>query len=243
MELAGKTALVTGAAHRVGRSIALALANRGCDLLVHFNRSEQEASETVALAKQAGVHAAAAQADLSRHAGIEALFQSLDQNFDGLDLLVNSAAIMHAKDLILVDQEDWDRTIDLNLRSPFFCIQWAAQRMRKRGKGAIVNISDVAGLMPWKRFPVHSISKAGIEMLTKVAARALAPEIRVNAVAPGPVLKPEGYEQQRWEKITQNVPLRRGGTPEDVAEAVVFLFENEFITGETLIVDGGRTLV
>lgn len=243
MELAGKTALVTGAAHRVGRTIALALAERGCDLLVHFNRSEQEASETVALAERAGVRAAAAQADLSRHAGIEALFQTVDQVFDGLDLLVNSAAIMHAKDLLVVDQDDWDRTIDLNLRGPFFCIQMAAQRMRKRGKGAIVNISDVAGLMPWKRFPVHSISKAGIEMLTKVAARALAPEIRVNAVAPGPVLKPEGYDQPRWEKITQTVPLRRGGTPEDVAEAVVFLFENEFITGETLIVDGGRTLV
>ncbi|HEY69748.1 MAG TPA: SDR family oxidoreductase [Anaerolineae bacterium] len=243
MELAGKTAVVTGAAHRVGRTIALALADRGCDLLVHFHRSEQKASETVALAEQAGVRAAAAQADLGQHAGIEALFQSVDQHFDGLDLLVNSAAIMHAKDLLLVDQDDWDRTIDLNLRGSFFCIQMAAQRMRKRGKGAIVNISDVAGLMPWKRFPVHSISKAGIEMLTKVAARALAPEIRVNAVAPGPVLKPEGYEQPQWEKITQAVPLQRSGAPDDVAEAVVFLLENEFITGETLIVDGGRTLI
>jgi pteridine reductase len=219
------------------------LADRGCDLLVHFHRSEREASETLALAEQAGVRAAATQADLSRQADIEALFQSVDRHFDGLDLLVNSAAIMHAKDLLLVDQEDWNRTIDLNLRGSFFCIQLAAQRMRKRGKGAIVNISDVAGLMPWKRFPVHSISKAGIEMLTKVAALALAPEIRVNAVAPGPVLKPEGYPQPRWEKITRAVPLRRGGTPHDVAEAVVFLFENEFITGETLIVDGGRTLV
>ncbi|MGD8813219.1 MAG: SDR family oxidoreductase [Anaerolineales bacterium] len=243
MELTGKIAAVTGAAHRVGRSIALLLAEKGCDLIIHYNRSKQKASETMALAQQLGVRAATAQADLSNHAGIEALFQSVDQNFGKLDLLVNSAAIMEAKDFLLTNQDDWDRTIDLNLKGTFFCIQLAAQRMRKQGTGAIVNISDVAGLMPWKRFPVHSISKAGVEMLTKVAARAFAPEIRVNAVAPGPVLKPPGYDQQRWDKITKKVPLQRGGSPSDVAEAVIFLFENEFITGETLIVDGGRTLV
>jgi pteridine reductase len=243
MEMAGKIALVTGAAHRVGRAIALALAERGCDLLIHFNNSAEEASETVALAQAAGVQAVSAQADLTDIKGIKQLFSALDQAFDGLDLLVNSAAIMQPLDLLQASEEDWDRTLKLNLKAPFFCIQHAAQRMRKRGKGVIVNISDVAGLRPWIRYPVHSISKAGLEMLTKVAARALAPEIRVNAIAPGPVLRSKWIDAPRWKEITQALPLRRGGSPSDVTDALIFLIENDFITGETVVVDGGRNLI
>jgi len=243
MEMAGKIALVTGAAQRVGRAIALALAERGCDLLIHFNNSAEEASETVALAQTAGVQAVSAQADLTDIKGIKQLFSALDQAFDGLDLLVNSAAIMQPLDLLQASEEDWDRTLKLNLKAPFFCIQHAAQRMRKRGKGVIVNISDVAGLRPWTRYPVHSISKSGLEMLTKVAARALAPEIRVNAIAPGPVLRSKWIDAPRWKEITQALPLRRGGSPSDVTDALIFLIENDFITGETVVVDGGRNLV
>jgi pteridine reductase len=114
--------------------------------------------------------------------------------------------------------------------------------MQQHG-GAIVNISDVAGLRPWARYPTHSVSKAGIEMLTGVAARALGPKIRVNAVAPGPVLRSEWMDEQQWQKITRVLPLQRGGNPDDIAEAVIFLFENDFITGETITVDGGRNLV
>ncbi len=243
MDIAGKTTLVTGAARRVGRAIALALAERGCDLLVHFNSSTEEASETVGLARAAGVRAESAQADLTDLKGIEELFQILDKSFDGLDILVNSAAIMQPIELLQASEEDWDRTINLNLRAPFFCIQLAAQRMRQRGVGAIVNISDVAGLRPWSRYPVHSISKAGLEMLTKVAARALAPQIRVNAVAPGPVLRSDWIDPPLWNQITEALPLRRGGSPRDVSSAVIFLLENEFITGETIVVDGGRNLI
>jgi pteridine reductase len=243
MEMAGKIALVTGAAHRVGRAIALALAERGCDLLIHFNNSAEEAFETVALAQAAGVQAVSAQADLTDLKGITQLFSALDQAFDGLDLLVNSAAIMQPLDLLQASEEDWDRTLKLNLKAPFFCIQHAAQRMRQRGKGVIVNISDVAGLRPWTRYPVHSISKSGLEMLTKVAARALAPEIRVNAIAPGPVLRSKSIDAPRWKEITQALPLRRGGSPSDVTDALIFLIENDFVTGETVVVDGGRNLV
>lgn len=243
MEMAGKIALVTGAAHRVGRAIALALAERGCDLLIHFNNSAEEALETVALAHAAGVQAVSAQADLTDLKGIKQLFSALDQAFDGLDLLVNSAATMQPLDLLQASEEDWDRTLKLNLKAPFFCIQHAAQRMRKRGKGVIVNISDVAGLRPWTRYPVHSISKAGLEMLTKVAARALAPEIRVNAIAPGPVLRSKWIDAPRWKEITQALPLHRGGSPSDVTDALIFLIENDFITGETVVVDGGRNLI
>jgi len=243
MEMAGKIALVTGAAHRVGSAIALALAERGCDLLIHYNNSAEEASETVALAQAAGVQAVSAQADLTDLKDIKQLFSALDQAFDGLDLLINSAAIMQPLDLLQASEEDWDRTLKLNLKAPFFCIQHAAQRMRKRGMGVIVNISDVAGLRPWTRYPVHSISKSGLEMLTKVAARALAPEIRVNAIAPGPVLRSQWIDAPRWKEITQALPLRRGGSPRDVTDALIFLIENDFITGETVVVDGGRNLV
>jgi NAD(P)-dependent dehydrogenase (short-subunit alcohol dehydrogenase family) len=243
MDLTGKTALVTGAAHRVGRAIALALAERGCDLLVHFNSAADEASETVDLARAAGVRAESAQADLTDLEDIGKLFQALDDSIGGLDVLVNSAAIMQTVDLLRVSEEDWDRTINLNLRAPFFCIRLAAQRMRQRGKGAIVNISDVAGFRAWSRYPVHSISKAGLEMLTKVAARSLAPQIRVNGVAPGPVLRSEWIDPARWNQITHALPLRREGSPSDVSSAVIFLLENEFITGETIVVDGGRNLI
>jgi pteridine reductase len=242
MDLAGKIALVTGSAHRVGRKIALALAERGCDLLIHYNNSASEAQAVVDAANAIGVRAASVQADLSTLNGIEKLFKGLDKAYKRLDLLVNSAAIMHQVNLISVSEQDWDRTLDLNLKAPFFCIQRAAERMQPRG-GAIVNISDVAGLRPWRRYPTHSISKAGLEMLTGVAARALGPKIRVNAVAPGPVLRSEWIDERRWQELTDALPLQRGGSPDDVAEAVIFLFENDFITGETLVVDGGRNLV
>ena len=243
MEMTGKVALVTGAAHRVGRAIALALAARGCDIMVHFNSSANEAAETVKLAREFGVRAASVQADLTDFGGIQELFRATDHAFDRLDLLVNSASIMQAIDLEHASPEDWDTTMGLNLKAPFFCIQLAAQRMHPRGQGAIVNISDVAGLRPWSRYAIHSISKAGLEMLTRVAARALAPQIRVNAVAPGPVLRSEGMAPLRWQKITQALPLRREGSPSDVTDAVIFLFENDFITGETIVVDGGRNLI
>jgi pteridine reductase len=241
MDLAGRVALVTGSARRVGREIALALATRGCDLMIHYNRSEKEARDVVHTAETIGVRAASIQADLTDLDEIKKLFRELDQVYERLDLLVNSAAIMQSVDLVQASEEDWDRTMDLNLKAPFFCIQLAAQRMHRGG--AIVNISDVAGLRPWGRYPTHSISKAGLEMLTRVAARALAPQIRVNAVAPGPVLRSEWIDQTRWQQITRALPLQREGSPSDVAEAVIFLFENDYITGETIVVDGGRNLV
>lgn len=243
MELEGKIALVTGSARRLGKAIALALAERGCRLMVHYHRSALEAKETLAELEALGVEAAVAAADLSSHAGVRSLFRAVDEAFDGLDVLVNSAANMLAVDLLEAAEADWDRSLGLNLKGAFFCLQQAAIRMRARGAGSIVNISDIAGLRPWPRYPIHSISKAGLEMLTKVAARALAPEIRVNAIAPGPVLRPSWLDDDRWRKITAALPLKRGGGPKNVTDAVVFLLENDFITGETVVVDGGRQLV
>jgi NAD(P)-dependent dehydrogenase (short-subunit alcohol dehydrogenase family) len=238
VNLQGKTAIVTGGAHRVGRTIALALAREGCDLVVHFHRSQTEAQATVRQVQQAGTRAVAIQADLRTPTGIDQLFNEFDRLGNRLDILVNSAAILTPVDLMAASYDDWALTMDLNLRAPFFCVQAAARRMQPHG-GAIVNISDVAGHKPWGRYPIHSVSKAGVDMLTRVAALALAPGIRVNGVAPGPVEKPARMTDERWAELGRSVPLGRTGRADDVAEAVVFLLKNDYLIGETLAVDGG----
>lgn len=181
----GKVALVTGGAHRVGGAISLALAEAGANLVVHYNSSHQAAEATAVTASRLGVEVLTHPADLRDRKQREALFAALEARFGGLDILINSAAIMEPKPLMDATEDDWYRTIDLNLTAAFFCLQHAARSMLARGGGVVINISDIAGLQPWPRFPVHSISKAGVEMLTKTAALALAPHVRVNAVAPG----------------------------------------------------------
>jgi len=242
VELRGKIALVTGAGQRVGRAIGLSLAQAGCDLVAHYHASADGARDLSRDAQGLGVRAIAFQADLTDPAELRRLFETIDTSMGGLDILVNSAAIMHRRDLRDVSEADWHATIDLNLKAAFFCVQEAALRMSKRGGGVIVNIGDVAGARPWPRFPVHSISKAGVEMLTQVAALSLAPSIRVNAVAPGPVLRPDSMSETRWESIVSSLPLHRSGTPQDVAEAVLFLLRNDYLTGTTLPIDGGSQL-
>jgi pteridine reductase len=240
MELDGRYALVTGSGHRVGRAIAMALAARGVNLVVHYYHSSQAAIETVEQAQSYGISAQAIQADLRSPSSIEAMFARLDQTLPQLDILINSAAIMERTDFLSATPQDWDRSLDLNLKGTFFCLQQAARRMLDGG--VIVNISDIIGLRPWPGFPIHAISKAGVEMLTKAAALELAPQIRVNAIAPGPVLKPEDMNPERWQEIASPSPLGRPGQPEDIARAVIYLIENEYVTGETLVVDGGFQL-
>jgi len=236
-----KRALVTGGAHRVGKTLALALADRGCNVVVHFHSSAAQAETTVQQIRSAGVGGYALQADLGQPQGVFDLYRAFDELAVPLDILVQSAAIMEASTLLDASVEEWQRTIDLNLRGAFFTLQGAARRMQDQG-GVIINISDVAGLKPWERYPIHSISKSGVEMLTRVAALALAPTIRVNAIAPGPVLKPARMRDERWSEIGRALPLGRTGTAQDVAQAVLFLIENDFVTGETLVVDGGDHL-
>ncbi|HHH83363.1 MAG TPA: SDR family oxidoreductase [Chloroflexi bacterium] len=242
MDPQGKIALVTGGAHRVGGAISLALAEAGANLVIHYHSSHQAAEVTAVEASRHGVEVLTHPANLRDREQRESLFDALETRFGGLDILVNSAAIMEPINLLDVTEEDWHSTIDLNLMAAFFCLQRAARSMLARGGGVVINISDIAGLQPWLRFPVHSISKAGVEMLTKTAALALAPHVRVNAVAPGPVLKPTGMVPERWKEIGAQLPLGKAGNPGDVAEAVLFLVRQEFITGETLVVDGGQQL-
>lgn len=241
MHLQGKTAIVTGAGHRLGAAIAEALAGRGCNLLIHHHASPQPAAEVAHRASALGVQACLAQADLTRIEGVHQLFEAFEKHYPQLDLLVNSAAIMQAVDLLTATEDDWQRTMALNLKGAFFCLQQAARRMQTHG-GVIINISDLAGQRPMARFPIHSISKAGIDMLTRVAALRLAPGVRVNGIAPGPVLKPDRMPEARWEEMGKALPLRRVGLPANVIQAVMLLVENDFITGETIVVDGGDSL-
>jgi len=235
-----KLALVTGAGHRLGKAIALSLARRGFGTMVHFHQAGDQAAETVEEIRGLDVPAWLASADLRTTQGVDDLFRTVDETGQNLTIFINAASVMVPRSLMEVTAEDWKDTIGLNLKGMFFCLQAAAQRMSSGG--VIINISDVAGQEPWPKYPLLSISKAGVEMLTRVAALSLAPDIRVNAIAPGPVLKPDTMAPERWEAIGQEHPLGRTGSSDDVSRAVHFIIDSDFMTGETIVIDGGWLL-
>ena len=242
MRLEGAAALVTGAGRRIGQAIAIGLAESGCDVAVHYHGSSQGADETAKAVRKAGRRAELVQADLSDAAAARGLADQAVRSLKRLDVLVNSAAIMVRQAVDAVTPESWDATLDLNLRAGFFVSQGAIPHLR-RTKGKIVNIADLAGLEPWPNYIPHSISKAGVVMLTKALARALAPDIAVNAIAPGAVLLPDDWDQQSREHIRETTPLERIGSPDDVVAAVRFLLAGtDYVTGTILVVDGGRLL-
>ena len=242
MRLEGAAALVTGAGRRIGQAIAIGLAESGCDVAVHYHGSSQGADETAKAVRKAGRRAELVQADLSDAAAARGLADQAVRSLKRLDVLVNSAAIMVRQAVDAVTPESWDATLDLNLRAGFFVSQGAIPHLR-RTKGKIVNIADLAGLEPWPNYIPHSISKAGVVMLTKALARALAPDIAVNAIAPGAVLLPDDWDQQSREHIRETTPLERIGSPDDVVAAVRFLLAGtDYVTGTVLVVDGGRLL-
>ena len=242
MELEGKVALVTGGARRLGRVIARELAASGADLALHHNASAQAAGEAAAEFGALGSQVEVFRADLRDPDAITRLIIEVEAAFGKLDVLVNNAACFVRQSVLDITAADWDSVMDLNLRAPFFCAQAAARLMRSRGSGVIVNIADVGGLQPWPNHAHHSISKAGMIMLTRVLARALAPEIRVNAIAPGPVLPPDGLSVDEEQKLAEKTALKRLGDPTDVAAAVIFLVRSDYVTGETIVVDGGKTI-
>jgi pteridine reductase len=215
VETQGRVALVTGAGRRVGRALALALASRGMRVAVHYHASATEAAETARQAEALGAEACTVRADLRRAESAERLVRDVVDHFGTLDVLVNSAAIMLRTPLDEITIEQWDETFAINLRAPFFCARAAAQVMRERG-GIIINIADLAGLETWPAYIPHGIAKAGVIHMTRSLARALAPAVRVNAVAPGTVLLPESWSAADGERLARTTPLRRLGSPEDV---------------------------
>ena len=242
MRLDGAAALVTGAGRRVGQAIAVALAQAGCDVAVHYHGSAEGAQETARAVEQAGRRAKLLQADLSDAAAARKLPDQAAAAFKRLDVVVNSAAVMVREPVEEVTPESWDATLDLNLRAMFFVSQGAIAHLR-RAKGKIVNIADLAGLEPWPAYVTHCVSKAGVIMLTKALARALAPDIAVNAIAPGAVLLPDEWDEKSRQHIEATTPLARLGSPADVVAAVKFLLAGtDYVTGTILVVDGGRLI-
>ena len=241
MDLRGKCALVTGAGQRIGRAIAYGLIRRGVNVAIHYHRSEQGAKATQMEAEVAGVKVARLKADLGDAEAAEALPARARDALGGLDIAVLNAAIMEKRPLAEVTPGAWDRVMNLNLRSTFFAAKGAAEAMGERG-GAIVALADIAAFQRWKQYPVHVISKAGVVAATELLAKILAPRVRVNAVAPGAVLLPVEWDDEARKELVASTPLGRLGTPDDVVRAVLFLLENDYLTGTTLVVDGGRLL-
>jgi len=238
-----RVALVTGAGRRIGQAIAVGLAGDGYDVAVHYHGSAAGAKETLAAVERLGRTGVLLAADLRDAGAARALADRTVQALGGLHALVNSAAVMVRQPVEEVTPESWDATLDLNLRAGFFVAQGAVPHLRRaQGGGRIVNIADVAGFEPWPAYVPHSVSKAGVVMLTKGLARALAPDITVNAVAPGPVLLPDEWDEATRRHFAETTPLRRLGTPEDVVAAVRFLLASDYTTGTVLIVDGGRVI-
>ncbi len=234
-------ALVTGGARRLGKAFSLGLAGWGYRVAVHYGVSRKEAEETVAEITDAGGDARSFGADLRDPAEATGLVDRVIADMGRLDVLVNSAAVMERVPVGEVTVEQWNGVLDLNLRAPFLLAQQAAPELRRR-RGTMVNISDLSGFEPWRHYPAHSVSKAGVVMLTKVLAAALAPEITVNGIAPGTVLLPDDWGDERGAFLAGTTPLGRLGTPQDAVGALRYLIEAPFVTGETIVVDGGRLL-
>jgi NAD(P)-dependent dehydrogenase (short-subunit alcohol dehydrogenase family) len=243
VEIEGKVALVTGAGKRIGRSIALALAERGAELVVHYRDSEREAHEVLAQAKKYGGKPVAVRADLSSSADIAEMVETAMRAFSRIEILVNSAAIFYRTPFPSLMEADWDRFLTVNLKAPFLLSRLVGEIMCRQGVGKIINLADIAGTKAWADFIPYSVSKAGLLALTAGLAKALAPAVQVNAISPGTVLLPEGSTPEEREQAVRRVPLRRLGSPNDVARAALYLLESDFVTGEVLSVDGGQRLI
>ncbi len=243
MDLAERVVLVTGAGRRVGRAIAVRLAEAGCHLAVHYRTSAAEAAQTVETCRAAGARAEIFDADLADPAAAARLVQRVLSYFGRLDALVNSASVFEPMMLDEFEVAAWDRTLRINLTAPLVLAHAARDELR-RARGRIVNLCDSATQRAWPDHLAYVVSKGALETLTRVLARALAPEVNVVGVAPGVAAWPDHYDQQMRDRLTRRIPLQRAGTPEDIAGTVHFLLrDGDYITGVVLPVDGGRHLV
>ena len=238
MDLRGRVALVTGAGRRVGRALAVALGAEGMSVAVHYHASDAGARETAGMIEREGGKALLVAADLTADTAAS-LIDDVVHRLGGLDVLVNSSAVMERTPLGEVTPSQWDAMMALNLRAPFLLSQAAAPHLA-RAHGAIVNIGDLAAFETWPAYIPHGISKAGVVYMTRALARTLAPDVRVNAIAPGAVLLPDNWSEDDAAKLRESTPLRRLGSPDDVVGAMLYLLRADYVTGETMIVDGGR---
>ncbi|MEO8946631.1 MAG: SDR family oxidoreductase [Gemmatimonadaceae bacterium] len=239
MELAGRVALVTGGAHRVGRSLSVALADAGMRVAIHYNSASAEADALVGELSERHREARSYPADLTHADAPSALIAAITRDFGGLDVLINSAAVMMRTPVAEVSVAQWDAMFALNLRAPFFLAQAALPWLRT-ARGCIVNLADLAAFETWPEYIPHGVSKAAVVQMTRALARAFAPDVRVNAIAPGAVLLPDSWDEATRAHFAATTPLRRIGSPSDVADAMLYLLRADYVTGDTLLVDGGR---
>jgi NAD(P)-dependent dehydrogenase (short-subunit alcohol dehydrogenase family) len=243
MELAGKAALVTGGAVRLGRAIALDLAERGADVAITYHRSAAAAAAVVAASQALGRRAVAFACDQRRDPEVRSVVDGTLAAFGRLDVLVNSAAIFRRTPLADLDEATWDELLDTNLKGPFLFARHAAAALRRDGGGKIVLLADIAGMRPWAGYLPYCVAKAGVIALTQGLARELAPEVQVNAIAPGAILWPPDYPEEARRAVLSRVPLGRPGDPADVVATVRYLLDgSDYVTGAVIPVDGGRLL-
>ena len=241
--LRGRVALVTGAGRRIGRVIALTLARAGAQVIVNYHRSRAGAQATVREIEAWGGNALALRADVSRPEQVRRMFRTAEKRFGRLDILVNNAGTFFRVPWNRLRERDWDRILEINLKGTFFCAQAAARVMQRQKRGHIINISSLGGLQAWPDYLHYCASKAAVISLTRSLAKALAPYIQVNSVAPGTILFPGEKRDAEMENIIRSTPLRKAGRPEDIAEIVLFLAAQAgFITGQVFVVDGGKSI-
>ena len=239
--LSGQVALVTGAGRRIGCEIALHLAAQGARVVVHYGRSKDQANAVVAEIESAGGQAFSAQAELTRRADIAQLFDEIERRCGGLDILVNNAGRFAPTPLLEASEDQWDNLLDSNVKAQFFCAQRAAPLLTRSGRGRIINLASLGGLLAWPKYTAYCVSKAGVIMLTRCLARELAPAVTVNAIAPGTISFPDDAPEIAATFIRQ-APLKHTGKPQDIVDAVSYLVHAAFVTGQVLVVDGGRSI-
>ena len=232
-------ALITGGAIRLGRALTLGLAAAGYDVAINYHTSQPEAVTASREVEALGRTAIILPGDVSRAEDVGRIARGVRNHFGRLDLLVNNASLFRSVPLLEIGEREWDRVMGVNLKGPFLMVQ-ATAGLLTQAEGQVVNLVDLSAFQPWVEHPHHSVSKAGLLHLTRVMARALAPHVRVNAIAPGAVLLPESYDDQDRERSRASSALGRLGSPEDVVRTLLFLERSPFITGEVIVVDGGR---
>ena len=241
MDLHGRVVLVTGGARRVGRTIAESLAKRHAHIVISYRSSAREAQDAAKTLQRYGIEALALRADLAKSADVQRLMARIRRRFGRLDVLVNSAANFDRTPFTTLTERDWDHALDTNLKGPFLCALYGSRLMRRGGK--IINIADWAGVRPYRDYLPYCVSKSGVIGLTKALAKELAPKIQVNAIAPGPVPPPPDMTAAQRRRVIRRVPLQRWGSPQDIANTVLFLIEGtDFMTGSVVFVDGGQAI-
>ncbi len=243
MDLKGKVALVTGSAVRIGRAIVLGLAERGVHVIIHYRHSQQEAKKLVKEIERSGGSAQCIQCDLSNSQQIKRMAKQAIAASGRVDILVNNASEFFKTPLQSVTTAQWDRLLDVNLKAPFLLSRFLGLHMLKRGTGKIINIADISAFRPWSEYIPYCVSKSGMVTLTQGLAKALAPKVQVNAIAPGTILPPiTGWTWRGRQQTLQANPLKKIGSPLDIVRTVLFLINSDYITGTVIPVDGGRLM-